>query len=73
MFDLRFSPMSPDLMREHRNGNLWARSKMRKRHRCTICMQYIEKGSAAFRPVTEGGGTIRCDRVCSTCCEDWTL
>lgn len=47
--------------------NLWDCTKTRQRHRCSTCGEWIPKGSEAWRPVTEGKGTRRSDRLCLDC------
>lgn len=34
---------------------LWTIAKVRKKHHCVITGELIEKGSLAYRPITNGG------------------
>lgn len=57
---------------EETNRCLWDRTKLRgSHHRCANCLVPLKKGERAWRPLSEGGGTIRTERMCDPCVRDF--
>jgi hypothetical protein len=50
-----------------RRGRPWSACTVRKRHRCVACGRRIRSGAVAYRPLREGLGVARHDRVCPRC------
>lgn len=60
-------PNSKRLARLNEPRTVWSLARARKRWRCAVCTNAIQKGEDSWRPITEYGGVLRCDRICARC------
>lgn len=68
----RWECFAPGLARENSSATAWALVTLRKAGSCRVCTRSIPAGAEAYRPLTEGGGVMRCDRACVRCVETAT-